>query len=182
MAPFWAPKSTKMGPSSVQDGFSNYFFWKKWIFTKHYVFQRFFVVFGSTWRPKTTQDHPKMAPRWILRVVFSCRILSSIFVRFGSCFGAILAPFWHPFGSQNRSKIRPKLPRSPQEAPRGAKRHPRRPKRHPRASKRHPRAPKRRPRAPKRQPRAPKRHPRAPKRQPRGPKRHPRAPKRQQIF
>ena len=105
--------------------------------------------------PRGDRKCPKIAPRrpqdGLEDVFFRCRNLSSILIRFGSHFGAILAPFWLPFGSllgpfgePKSDQIRPRIFRSP---PRGPKRRPRGPKRRPKGTqeppKRHPQAAKR---------------------------------------
>ena len=99
--------------------------------------------------PRRHLKRAKIAPRrpqdGLEELLFRCRNLSSILVRFGCRFGAILGPFWRPFWDQNSSKNRPEIPRSPQEPPRAsqepsraARRHPRGPKRHPKGTQNEP--------------------------------------------
>ena len=115
--------------------------------------------------PKRPKNSPRRSQDGLEELLFRCLILSSILVRFGSHFGAILAPFWQPLGSQNRTKFGFKFedrPKRPQETPKRPQEAPRRPQE---APKRHPKGTHGQPRAQKREPRAPKRHARAPKRQ-----------------
>ena len=137
-------------------------------------------VWSVSRAPRQHPKRPKIAPRrpqdGLEDLLFRCRNLSSILIRFGCRFGAILAPILVPFGLLFGTLWGSKIDQNPssflflifvrfgtrfgailgsQEAP----------QRHPRVPKRQPRMPKRHPRAPKRQPRAPKRHPRTSKRQ-----------------
>ena len=79
------------------------------------------------------QDSSKNGPRspqdGLEEVLFRCSISSSILVRFGSLFGPILGPQIVHFGGRfllflgtSRQEAPKRLPRGPQEPPRGAKR------------------------------------------------------------
>ena len=57
---------------------------------------------GSENDPKLTQDHSKTVPKAIM---FHVEFL----LQFGSVLVSVLAPFWDPFGLQDRSKIGPKI-------------------------------------------------------------------------
>ena len=154
-----------------------FFHWFLKLFVKNQFFQKcrflrgptFSNVFSPKSTPRRGRDRPKIAPRQhqdgLEELLFRCRNLSSILVRFGCRFGAILGPFWHPFWNQNRSKNRPEIPRSPQEPPRASQEPPRAAKRHPRRAKRHPKGtqehPKGTQKAPKSTQKAPKRAKRA---------------------
>ena len=103
--------------------------------------------------PKRPKNSPRRSQDGLEELLFRCLILSSILVRFWSHFGAILAPFWLPFGTLWGAKIGPNSDSNLKIAPRG-------PKRRLRGPKRRPGGPKRRPKGTQE---APKRHPRAAK-------------------
>ena len=57
---------------------------------------------GSENDPKLTQDHSKTVPK---AIIFHVDFL----LQFWSVLVSVLAPFWDPFGLQDRSKIGPKI-------------------------------------------------------------------------
>ena len=57
---------------------------------------------GSENDPKLAQDHPKTVPK---AIIFHVDFL----LQFWTVLGSVLAPFWDPFGLQDRSKIGPKI-------------------------------------------------------------------------
>ena len=81
--------------------------------------------------PKRPKSFPRRSQDGLEELLFRCLILSSILIRFGSHFGAILAPFWLPFGTLWGAKIGPNSDSNLKIAPRGPKRRPRGPKRLP---------------------------------------------------
>ena len=65
-------------------------------------FNDFSAQDGSETAPKLAEDHSKTDPKAnIFQVEFM--------LQFWSVLGSVLAPFWDPFGLQDRSKIRPKI-------------------------------------------------------------------------
>ena len=128
--------------------------------------------------PRSVPKRPKMLPRRLQdgleAVFFSHRFLSSMLVRFGSDFGAILEPFWEPKSvilGIDFWMIFHVVPGSPQERPKSGQEPP---KRGPRAPKSPPREAQERPRTsqecPKSGQEAPKSGKKGPKTAPRGPK------------
>ena len=89
--------------------------------------------------PKRPKNSPRRSQDGLEELLFRCLILSSILVRFGSHFGAILAPFWLPFGTLWGAKLGPNSDSNLKIAPRGPKRRLRGPKRRPGGPKRRPR-------------------------------------------
>ena len=65
-------------------------------------FHDFSAPDGSENDPKLAQDHSKTVPKAIIFHVY-------FLLQFWTVLGSVLAPFWDPFGLQDRSKIEPKI-------------------------------------------------------------------------
>ena len=66
------------------------------------VFHYFSAQDGSDNDPKLAQDRSKTVPEAIFFHV-------EFWLQFWTVLGSVLAPFWDPFGLQDRSKIGPKI-------------------------------------------------------------------------
>ena len=122
--PFWHPSWPKLGPKR----FPRHDFSKKVIFQKNERRCSHSTILPSGRHRK----RPKIAPRrpqdGLKEVLFRCSISSSILVRFGTHFGAILAPQVGHVGGRfslffwtSPQEVPKRLPRGRQETP---KRHP----------------------------------------------------------
>ena len=69
-------------------------------------FNDFSAQDGSENDPKLAQNHSKTVPK---AIIFHVEFL----LQFWSVLGSVLAPFWDPFGLQDRSKIGPKIDQKP---------------------------------------------------------------------
>ena len=65
-------------------------------------FNDFSAQDGSENDPKLAQNHSKTVPK---AIIFHVEFL----LQFWSVLGSVLAPFWDPFGLQDRSQIGPKI-------------------------------------------------------------------------
>ena len=134
MAPFGLPLGALGRPSWLKISLG------RSLFQKNVIFQKRSATRGRV-HSVTSRGHrkrPKIAPRrpqdGLKEVLFRCSISSSILVRFGSRFGAILGPQDGHFGGrfllffgmspQGRPKRRQEAPKG---GPRGSKRRPGRP-------------------------------------------------------
>ena len=136
-------------------------------------FNDFSAQDGSENDPKMAQDQSKTFPKAIILHV-------DFLLQFWTVLGSVLAPFWSPFGLQNRSKIGPKIyqnlncgnmppqdrPERPQDRPKSSQDHP----------KTAPRAPKTTPKPPQEPPKQPQESPNPPKEASRSPQEAPKTP------
>ena len=161
LAPLLAPKLAQNRLKIASRRFLRPFLFKNVNFSLARRFPLFFHQNRPQDEAKIEPSSPQDGTKTVLKSFF---FDVEICLRFWFVLGAVLTPFWVPFGTLFGTKICEKIDLKSQDRPKSV----------PRAPKSRQEAPKKGQEAPKRHPRAPKRHPRELKRHPGDPKRHPR--------
>ena len=135
-------------------------------------FHGFSAQYGSENDLKMSQDQSRTVPKTII-----CHV--DLLLQFWIVLGSVLAPFWDPFGLQDRSKIGPKIDQNLSCGNMPLQDRPERPQDRPRAPKTTPSPPQELPRPPQDRPKSlpkqPQETPKPPKEASRSPQEHPRS-------